>query len=309
MSEHLSAFFYLIASVCFILALRGLSSPVTARVGNIYGIAGMLIAVVTTLLTPHVVSFWLIILGILIGGTIGTFVALRIQMTALPQLVAAFHSLVGLAAVCVAAAAFTYPELYGIGVRGSIHGSSLVEMALGMAIGAITFTGSVRRLRQIAGPRHRPAIGLPGAASGQRRARRAADFADRALRLDRSGARLLAAPLGVVGARLSADRADRRGRHAGRDLDAELVLGMGRCRHRLYSVEQPPDRDRGSRRLVGRDPQLHHVQGHEPLNLQCGPGRVRHRRRHGCRGGRRRRPVRSMRRCRRPRPSPGGWRL
>ena len=95
MSENLSAFFYLIASVCFILALRGLSSPVTARLGNIYGIAGMLIAVVTTLLTPHVVSFWLIILGILIGGTIGTFIALRIQMTALPQLVAAFHSLVG----------------------------------------------------------------------------------------------------------------------------------------------------------------------------------------------------------------------
>src|ERR1700740_3384990 len=151
MSENLSAFFYLIASVCFILALRGLSSPVTARVGNIYGIAGMLIAVVTTLLTPHVVSFWLIILGILIGGTIGTLIALRIQMTALPQLVAAFHSLVGLAAVCVAAAAFTYPELYGIGVRGSIHGGSLVEMSLGMAIGAITFTGSVVAFAKLQG--------------------------------------------------------------------------------------------------------------------------------------------------------------
>ena len=107
MSENLSALFYLIASVCFILALRGLSSPETARPGNIYGVAGMVIAVVTTLLSPHVVSFWLIILGILIGGAIGTYVALRIQMTALPQLVAAFHSLVGLAAVCVAAAAFT----------------------------------------------------------------------------------------------------------------------------------------------------------------------------------------------------------
>src|SRR5271166_319252 len=125
------------------MALRGLSSPETARTGNIYGIAGMVIAVVTTLVTPHVVSFWLIILGILIGGAIGTYIALRIQMTALPQLVAAFHSLVGLAAVCVAAAAFTFPESYGIGVRGSIHRSSLVEMALGMAIGAITFTGSV----------------------------------------------------------------------------------------------------------------------------------------------------------------------
>src|ERR1700751_2694251 len=151
MSENLSAFFYLVASVCFILALRGLSSPVTARVGNIYGIAGMLIAVVTTLLTPHVVSFWLIILGILIGGTAGTFIALRIQMTALPQLVAAFHSLVGLASVCLPAAPFTYPELYGIGVRGAIHGSSLVEMSLGMAIGAITFTGSVVAFAQLPG--------------------------------------------------------------------------------------------------------------------------------------------------------------
>ena len=151
MSENVSAFFYLIASVCFILALRGLSSPETARAGNIYGIAGMVIAVVTTLLTPHVVSFWLIILGILIGGAVGTYIALRIQMTALPQLVAAFHSLVGLAAVCVAAAAFSSPELYGIGVRGSIHGSSLVEMALGMAIGAITFTGSIVAFAKLQG--------------------------------------------------------------------------------------------------------------------------------------------------------------
>jgi NAD(P) transhydrogenase subunit beta len=150
-SENLSAFFYLIASVCFILALRGLSSPETARAGNIYGVAGMLIAVVTTLLAPHVVSFWLIILGILIGGAVGTYIALRIQMTALPQLVAAFHSLVGLAAVCVAAAAFSSPQLYGIGVRGSIHGSSLVEMALGMAVGAITFTGSVVAFAKLQG--------------------------------------------------------------------------------------------------------------------------------------------------------------
>jgi NAD(P) transhydrogenase subunit beta len=150
-SENLSAFLYLIASICFILALRGLSSPETARAGNIYGVAGMLLAVVTTLLTPHVVSFWLIILGILIGGAVGTYIALRIQMTALPQLVAAFHSLVGLAAVCVAAAAFTSPQLYGIGVRGSIHGSSLVEMALGMAIGAITFTGSIVAFAKLQG--------------------------------------------------------------------------------------------------------------------------------------------------------------
>jgi H+-translocating NAD(P) transhydrogenase subunit beta len=142
-SANLSALLYLAASVCFILALRGLSSPVSARTGNLYGIAGMVIAVVTTLLGPKVVSFWLILLGLLIGGTIGTYIARRIQMTALPQLVAAFHSLVGLAAVCVAVAAFTAPEAYGIGVKGAIPSGSLIEMGLGTAIGAITFTGSV----------------------------------------------------------------------------------------------------------------------------------------------------------------------
>jgi NAD(P) transhydrogenase subunit beta len=150
-SENLSAFFYLVASVCFILALRGLSSPQTARGGNVYGIAGMVIAVLTTLASPHVVSYWLIILGILIGGAVGTYIALKIQMTALPQLVAAFHSLVGLAAVCVAAAAFAAPEEYGIGTAGAIRGSSLVEMSIGMAIGAVTFTGSIVAFAKLQG--------------------------------------------------------------------------------------------------------------------------------------------------------------
>jgi H+-translocating NAD(P) transhydrogenase subunit beta len=150
-SENLAAFFYLVASVFFILALRGLSSPQTARVGNLYGIFGMVIAVVTTLLTPHVVSYWLILAGIIIGGAIGTYIALQIQMTALPQLVAAFHSLVGLAAVCVAAAAFTAPQEFGIGVPGAIERASLVEMSIGMAIGAITFTGSIVAFSKLQG--------------------------------------------------------------------------------------------------------------------------------------------------------------
>jgi NAD(P) transhydrogenase subunit beta len=150
--ESYSAFLYLIASVCFIMALRGLSSPDTARNGNYFGIAGMVIAVLTTLATPHVVSFWLIIAGLVIGGAIGTYIARQIQMTALPQLVAAFHSLVGLAAVCVAAAAFTAPEDYGIlGARGSIYGASLVEMGLGLMIGAITFTGSIVAFAKLQG--------------------------------------------------------------------------------------------------------------------------------------------------------------
>ena len=106
MNETLTALAYLVSAVCFIMALRGLSSPVTSRAGNIYGMVGMAIAIVTTLLLPEVESYWLILLGIVIGGAIGTVIALRIQMTALPQLVAAFHSLVGMAAVFVAVAAF-----------------------------------------------------------------------------------------------------------------------------------------------------------------------------------------------------------
>ncbi len=143
MSASLTAFLYLISSVCFIMALRGLSSPKTARRGNIYGVTGMVIAVLTTLALPGVVSFGTIILGGLVGGAIGTVIALRIQMTALPQLVAAFHSLVGLAAVFVASAAFYAPEAYGIGVAGDIKTASLIEMSIGTAIGAITFTGSI----------------------------------------------------------------------------------------------------------------------------------------------------------------------
>jgi NAD(P) transhydrogenase subunit beta len=143
MSENLSAFLYLVASVCFILSLRGLSSPETARNGNILGMVGMAIAILTTLASPEVVSYTTIIVGILLGGAIGTVIALKIKMTALPQLVAAFHSLVGLAAVFVAAAALYSPGAYGIGTAGNIGAASLIEMGLGVAIGAITFTGSL----------------------------------------------------------------------------------------------------------------------------------------------------------------------
>ncbi|HXZ02475.1 MAG TPA: NAD(P)(+) transhydrogenase (Re/Si-specific) subunit beta [Stellaceae bacterium] len=143
MSADLAALLYLVASIFFIMALRGLSSPESARGGNLFGIAGMVIAVATTLASPGVVSYPLIFLGVVIGGAIGTFIALRIQMTALPQLVAAFHSLVGLAAVCVAAAAFYDPDAYAIGTAGAIHANSLIEMSLGTAIGAVTFTGSI----------------------------------------------------------------------------------------------------------------------------------------------------------------------
>jgi NAD(P) transhydrogenase subunit beta len=143
MDANLSALLYLVASVCFIMALRGLSSPETARGGNLYGIVGMIIAIVTTILGDEVLELWTIVAGMVIGGSIGSFIAVRIQMTALPQLVAAFHSLVGLAAVLVAAAAMAAPAAYGIGVPGDIKLASLIEISLGTAIGAITFTGSV----------------------------------------------------------------------------------------------------------------------------------------------------------------------
>jgi NAD(P) transhydrogenase subunit beta len=147
LSTNLAALGYLLASVCFILALRGLSSPATARMGNRYGMAGMTIAVVITLLLlagAGAGSYLLVFLGIAIGGTIGYTIAQRIEMTAMPQLVAAFHSLVGMAAVLVAAGAFLSPHEFHItNPDGSIKGLSLLEMGLGTIIGAITFSGSV----------------------------------------------------------------------------------------------------------------------------------------------------------------------
>src|SRR5579863_9742913 len=151
MNQDLTSFAYLIAAVCFILALRGLSSPVSSQAGNRFGIAGMTIAIATTLAQPSVVSYPVIAGGIVIGGAIGSFIALRIKMTALPQLVAAFHSLVGLAAVSVAAAAFYSPQEFGIGTAGAIAGHSLVEMGLGVAIGAVTFTGSIVAFAKLQG--------------------------------------------------------------------------------------------------------------------------------------------------------------
>ena len=143
MGEEVKGFAYLFAAVCFILALRGLSSPESARNGNYFGITGMVVAIGITLFDPSILSFELIVAGVLIGGTVGTVIALKIKMTALPQLVAFFHSLVGLAAVFVAAAAFLEPGVYGIGIKGNINAASLIEMSLGTAIGAITFSGSI----------------------------------------------------------------------------------------------------------------------------------------------------------------------
>jgi NAD(P) transhydrogenase subunit beta len=164
MTVNTAALLYLAAGVLFILALRGLSSPVTSRQGNLFGMIGMAIAIGTTLAAhpPAGTGAWILVaLGIGIGGGIGAVTARRVPMTAMPELVAAFHSLVGMAAVLVAAGALYAPAAFGVGTVGRIHGASLVEMSIGTAIGAITFTGSVIAFLKLSGRMSGAPIILP----------------------------------------------------------------------------------------------------------------------------------------------------
>jgi len=164
MSANLAALLYLIAGALFIMALRGLSSPETSRRGNALGMTGMAIAIATTLAAhpPASATAWgLVALGMAVGGGIGAVIARRVPMTSMPELVAAFHSLVGMAAVLVAAGALYAPAAFGIGSEGNIHGQSLIEMSLGVAIGAVTFTGSVIAFLKLSGRMSGAPIILP----------------------------------------------------------------------------------------------------------------------------------------------------
>ena len=163
-SINLLALFYLISGVLFILALRGLSSPETSRQGNFFGILGMSIAVVVTFLSigNFSTSFIYVILFLLIGGSIGAFIAFKIPMTAMPELVAGFHSLVGLAAVFVAISAFINPEAFNLGITGNIKLASLIEMSIGAAVGAVTFSGSVIAFLKLRGIMSGAPITFPG---------------------------------------------------------------------------------------------------------------------------------------------------
>ena len=164
MNPNIAALLYLVSGTLFILALRGLSSPVSSRRGNQLGMIGMAIAIATTLSvmgSGDVLTWGLVLLGVLIGGTIGAITARQIAMTQMPQLVAAFHSLVGLAAVFVAAAALYAPQAMGIGEAGQIHMQSLIEMSIGVAIGAITFSGSVIAFAKLNGNMSGAPILLP----------------------------------------------------------------------------------------------------------------------------------------------------
>src|SRR6185436_15304950 len=230
MNGNIAALLYLAAGVLFILALKGLSSPASSRAGNRNGMIGMALAIATTLWVAGVadgLTIALIVGGIGIGGLIGGVTAKKIAMTDMPQLVAAFHSLVGLAAVLTAAAALYSPDAFGIGMEGAIRTQSLVEMSLGVAIGAITFAGSLIAFAKLNG-------NMSGAPS--------AEPAD--LRCDRGADRLFhhgPAALGLLGHRRPElrlrhhlDHPHRRRRHAGGGVDAELLFGMGGGRHRLH---------------------------------------------------------------------------
>src|SRR5213592_2656118 len=164
MSADLVALLYLLAGILFILALRGLSSPETSRRGNLFAMVGMAIAIATTLAShpPAGLGAWgLVVLGLAIGASTGAVIARRVPMTAMPELVAAFHSLVGMAAVLVAAGALYAPAAFDIGTVGAIHTSSLIEMSLGVAIGAVTFTGSVIAFLKLSGRMSGAPIILP----------------------------------------------------------------------------------------------------------------------------------------------------
>ncbi|MCJ2012963.1 NAD(P)(+) transhydrogenase (Re/Si-specific) subunit beta [Methylobacterium sp. J-076] len=164
MSENVSSLLYIVSGVLFIMALRGLSHPTTSRQGNMYGMVGMALAILTTLVghPPAGIGAWvLVLLGLGLGGGAGAVIAKRVPMTAMPQLVAAFHSLVGLAAVFVAAGALYAPQAFGIIENGHFHKQSLFEMGLGVAIGAITFTGSIIAFAKLDGRMSGKPIMLP----------------------------------------------------------------------------------------------------------------------------------------------------
>ena len=269
---------YLVAGVCFIIALRGLSSPTTSQRGNRAGMIGMAIAVVTTLAIHDIASIMEIAAAMLIGGGVGLVIARRIQMTAMPQLVAAFHSLVGMAAVLVGAAAFLNPEAFGIMGPDGIHQVSRIEMSLGVAIGAITFSGSVIAFLKLNGNmsgkpillpmRHVINLGTLAAILGL-----IAYFTQdqspwmfwTVTALSFAIGFLLIIPIG------------------GADMPVVISMlnsysGLGGGGDGLHARQQRHDHHRRAGRQLGRDPQLHHVPGDEP-QLHLGHRRRLRRRR------------------------------
>ncbi|MGY4348828.1 NAD/NADP transhydrogenase beta subunit [Bradyrhizobium sp. GM7.3] len=290
MNANLAAVLYLVAGVLFILSLRGLSSPATSRQGNFFGMIGMAIAVATTLAShpPADGLAWiLVILGIAIGGSVGAVIARRVPMTSMPELVAAFHSLVGMAAVLVAAGAFYAPEAFDIGSPGNIHPQSLVEMSLGVAIGALTFTGSVIAFLKLSARMSGAPIILPfrhiiNIALAIALVVFIVGLVMTGSALDFWLIVIIALALGVlmiipIG---------------GADMPVVISMlnsysGWARGRHRLHPRQFRADHHRRAGGIKRRDPVLHHVPRDEPL-LHLGHSRRLRRRDRGGRRWRRR---------------------
>ncbi len=300
MNASIAALAYLAAGVLFILSLRGLSSPETSRRGNTFGMVGMGLAIGVTLLTLwgtqalDGLTLALIAGGVVVGGGLGAVIARRVPMTSMPQLVAAFHSLVGMAACLVAVGAVYAPVAFGIDDgAGGIKTLSIIELGLGLAIGAITFTGSVIAFAKLNGNMSGTPILLP--------ARHMINIGLAAGLVVLIG--ILIATGGTGGLGLLGrvrDRPDpgrhpdhphRRGGHAGGGVHAEQLLRMGGGGAGLHAGEHRPDHHRRPGGLVRCDPQLHHVQGHEPQLHQRHSGRLRRRRGGGGRGHVETRPV------------------
>jgi hypothetical protein len=298
MSMNVVTLLYLIASVCFIQALKGLSHPTTSIRGNIFGMVGMAIAVFTTtalifrLAQGNGTGLLYVLAALVVGGGLGATMANRVEMTKMPELVAFMHSMIGLAAVFIAIAAAVEPWAFGrsspraarsrrqpAGARAGLgdrcHHLQRLGDRLRQAVGQV----QVPAVPGGAGAVRRPAQAQPGAGPGAAGQRRALHPQRRLHVLHRRHA------AGLRDGRAD-HHPDRRRRHAGRGVDAQQLFGLGGGRHRLQPEQRDADHRRQPGGLVGRDPELHHVQGHEPLVLQRDPGRLRRRGRRGRRCGR-----------------------
>ena len=295
MSATLATVSYIGATILFILSLGGLSNPETSRRGNLYGMIGMTIAVLATVLGPQVTKagYGWIVGAMAVGAVIGIYAARTVKMTQMPELVALMHSLVGLAAMLVGFANYIDPAAAGVfqGAEKTIHE---VEIYIGILIGAVTFSGSIIAFGKLSGKISGKPVLLPG--------RHFMNLAGLLVVICFGGVFInthTVARRHDAAHRDDGDRAalrhphgdgDRRRRHAGGGVDAEQLLGLGGGGHRLHADQRPADRHRRAGGLERRDPVLHHVQGDEPPLHQRDRGRLRHRRRHA-RGAARRRAA------------------
>ena len=257
MNADLVALLYLVAGGALHPGAARAFEPGDQPAGQPVRHVGMAIAIVTTLAShpPAGLGAWaLVIGGMAIGGGAGAVIARRVPMTAMPELVAAFHSLVGMAAVLVAAGALYAPAAFDIGTVGAIHKPNLVEMSLGVAIGAITFTGSVIAFLKLSGRMSGAPIHPARATPDQYRAGARHRRAGRLVRARRKLSGLLAPGARLVPVRRADHRADRRRRHAGRDLHAQFLFRLGGGRHRLHAGQFRSDHHRRAGRLLRRDP-------------------------------------------------------